>query len=220
MDLSVSITPDGALAIKTALRVVHFIGLVLGLGAATLLDIIIIRFIVRRRISGDYCDIIDFSSKIVSAGLVFLWISGIGFLLFYGLLEPAKLGNEKVWAKIAIVGVLTLNGLFLHHFVLPLIRQNIGKSLFAGMSRAQARVALASGVVSGTSWYVPLLLGCIPQLNFVVPAWMILSAYAAFLMGGIVLAQGIAHLATAPHRHPPQQDPAPDVVMELGQTVG
>ena len=109
--------------------------------------------------------------------------------------DPAKITNPKVWAKMAIVGMLTLNGVFIHRAVLPLIRRGIGRTLFNGMSTAQRGVLLASGVVSGTSWYVPLLLGATPQLNFVVPAWAILAAYSALLAGGISITLGVARIA-------------------------
>jgi hypothetical protein len=194
MDLSTpaTLSPEAALALKSGLRVLHFIGLVLGLGAATLLDLIILRFLATRQVSADNCQIVEFSAKVVTVGLALLWISGFGLLLHYRLFDPAHLGNQKVWAKIAIVGILTLNGMFIHHSVLPLVRRNIGRGLFEGLSESQRSLLLASGVVSGTSWYVPLLLGSIPQLNFVVPAWVILCAYGVLLTLGIALTQGIA----------------------------
>ena len=189
-----ALSPEIILAIKVGLRVLHFVGLVLGLGAATLLDLIILRFLALRVVSSEHCHIVEFSSKVVTFGLALLWITGLGFLLHYGLFEPAKLGNQKVWAKMAIVAILTLNGVFIHHSVLPLVRRNNGRSLFDGLSGAQRGMLLASGVVSATSWYVPLLLGSIPQLNFVVPAWIILSVYAGLLFAGIALTQGFARV--------------------------
>jgi hypothetical protein len=189
-----TLSPEFASALKSGLRVTHFIGLVLGLGAATLLDLIILRFLAIQQVSEESCQIVEFSSKVVTVGLALLWITGFGFLLHYGLFDPAKLGNQKIWAKMAIVGILTLNGMFIHRSVLPLVRRNIGRSLFDGLSGRQRSLLLASGVVSGTSWYVPLLLGSIPQLNFVVPAWIILAAYGVMLTLGILLTQGIARM--------------------------
>ena len=196
MDLSTltAASPEVALALKTGLRVIHFVALVLGLGAATLLDLIILRFLAKGNVSSDHYHIVEFASKVVSVGLILLWVSGLGFLLHYGLFDPAKIGNQKIWAKMAIVAILTLNGVFIHYSVLPILRRNIGRSLFEGLSGMQRGLLLASGVVSATSWYVPLLLGSIPQLNFVVPAWIILSVYGALLSVGIGVTQGIARL--------------------------
>ena len=168
--------------IGTGLRVVHFCGLVLGVGAATLLDLIIARFILIRGISSEHVHVIDFSSRIVTIGLVLLWISGIGFLIHYGISEPAKLQNPKIWAKIAIVAVLSVNGLLVHYFVLPRIRSQVGKRLLDGLSPSDCSLVLLAGTVSVISWYVPLILGAIPQLNYVVPAEVILSSYALLLV--------------------------------------
>lgn len=168
--------------IRTALRVIHFGGLVLGLGAATLLDLIIARFILLRGISSEHVYVVDFSSKVVTVGLGLLWVSGIGFLVHYGYFEPAKLQNPKVWAKIAIVAVLSVNGLLVHYFVLPRIRNQVGKRLLDGLSPSDCSLVLLTGTVSVISWYVPLLLGAVPQLNYVVPAEMILSGYALLLI--------------------------------------
>ena len=176
--------------IKTGLRVVHFCGLVLGVGAATLLDLIIARFILMRGISFEHVYVVDFSSKIVTIGLGLLWISGIGFLIHYGIFEPAKLQNPKIWAKIAIVAVLSVNGLLVHYFVLPRIRNQVGKRLLDGLSPFDCSLVLLAGTVSVISWYVPLILGAIPQLNYVVPAEVILSSYALLLIAVNTVIQG------------------------------
>ena len=176
--------------IGTGLRVVHFCGLVLGVGAATLLDLIIARFILMRGISYEHVYVVDFSSKIITIGLGLLWISGIGFLVHYGVFEPAKLQNPKIWAKIAIVAVLSINGLLVHYFVLPRIRNQVGKRLLDGLSPFDCSLVLLAGTVSTISWYVPLILGAIPQLNYVVPAEVILSSYALLLIAVNTVIQG------------------------------
>lgn len=176
--------------IGTGLRVVHFCGLVLGVGAATLLDLIIARFILMRGISFEHVYVVDFSSKIVTIGLGLLWVSGIGFLISYGVFEPAKLQNPKIWAKIAIVAVLSVNGLLVHYFVLPRIRNQVGKRLLDGLSPFDCSLVLLAGTVSVISWYVPLILGAIPQLNYVVPAEVILSSYALLLIAVNTVIQG------------------------------
>ena len=176
--------------IGTGLKVVHLCGLVLGVGAATLLDLIIARFILMRGISFEHVYVVDFSSKIVAIGLGLLWISGIGFLIHYGVFEPAKLQNPKIWAKIAIVAVLSVNGLLVHYFVLPRIRNQVGKRLLDGLSPINCSLVLLAGTVSVISWYVPLILGAIPQLNYVVPAEVILSTYALLLIAVNTVIQG------------------------------
>jgi hypothetical protein len=176
--------------IGTGLRVVHIFGLVLGVGAATLLDLIIARFILMRGITPEHVYVVDFSSRIVTIGLALLWISGIGFLIHYGVFEPSKLQNPKIWAKIAIVAVLSANGLLVHYFVLPRIRNQVGKRLFDGLSPFDCSLVLLAGTVSVISWYVPLILGAIPQLNYIVPAEVILSSYALLVIALNTVIQG------------------------------
>lgn len=188
--LSSLFSSDPAAWIRTGLRIVHFCGLVLGVGAATLLDLIIARFVLMRDISKEHIHVIDFSSRIVTVGLSLLWISGIGFLIYYGFFDPIKLQNPKIWAKIAIVAVLTFNGILVHFFVLPRIRNQVGKRLLEGLSQFHCSLLLLAGTVSVISWYVPLILGAIPQLNFVVPAETILVSYGLLLIALNTMIQG------------------------------
>ncbi|MFN7124407.1 MAG: hypothetical protein ACK4M8_00885 [Allorhizobium sp.] len=180
---------DPVASIKTGLRIVHFIGLALGLGAATVLDLMILKFFLRGKVTSDQWNVFHFGSRIVNAGLILLWITGLGFLAYYSAFDPIRLDNEKVWAKMTIVLILTINGIFLHMAVLPKVKAQIGRSLLDGMSTGRRSLFFASGALSATSWYVPLLLGAMPQLNFVVPMTTILLAYALLLTLALLATQ-------------------------------
>ena len=110
-------------------------------------------------------------------------------MIHYGVVDPDKLQNPKIWAKIAIVVVLSLNGFLVHFFVLPRIRNQVGKRLLDGLSQFHCSLVLLAGTVSAISWYVPLMLGAIPQLNYVVPAEVILVSYALLLIAVNTLIQ-------------------------------
>lgn len=184
MSLSILLHAFGAdfvLAARTMLRFVHFIGLALGLGGATVLDLMLVRFFISDRITPEKWIIFRFVSTLVNIGLLLLWLTGLGFMLHYALFDPVKLTNDKVWAKLAIVWVLSVNGLFIHAVVLPRIEQQIGRRLFSSMGTWQRRALLASGAVSAVSWYVPVALGALVQFNFTVPASAILTVYAMVL---------------------------------------
>lgn len=202
---------DPVAALKTGLRIAHFVGLALGLGAATVLDLMILKFFLKGKVSKEQWAVFHFGSRIVNAGLVMLWITGLGFLLHYALFDPIKLGNDKVWAKMTIVLILTINGAFIHSVILPKVKAQIGRTLLDGMSVRQRSVLLVSGAISATSWYVPLMLGALPQLNFVVPMVTILLAYAVLLAAAIAVAHGVLLIApgAAPkHRYPWGAEPA------------
>ena len=168
--------------IKSGLRLVHFAGIILGVGAATLLDLIIFRFVLLKQIEETYIRVIEFASDIISVGLALLWASGIGFLIYYLFYDPSKLDNPKLFAKFVIVGVLTLNAFLVHHFVLPQVEIQIGQHLFDGLTRLHRFLLILIGTISAISWYVPLVLGIVPQFNNVIPSETILSSYAALIL--------------------------------------
>ena len=210
MDLIIPGTPapDAVAALKVGLRVMHLVGLSLGLGGATLLELIVLRFLVLDTVLAEHCRIIAFSSRIVAVGLALLWISGLGLLLHYGLFEPERLGNPKLLAKVTIVAVLTLNGALLHRFVLPFTYARVGQRLLHGVGSTRRSLLLTTSVVSAVSWYGALLIGSIPQLNVAVPAWAILAAYGVALAGGAAVAHGIASYALRSGEQHGLADPA------------
>ena len=182
--------------LKTGLVIAHLVGLALGVGGATLMDLIMIRFLVRGKITKEHADLIHFSSYLVTAGLMMLWVSGLSFLAYYSFYAPDGLANPKVYAKMTIVAVLTLNGMLIHKFVLPLVDKNVGQRLFDGVSTQQKMWMLSAGAVSATSWYVPLALGALREFNFVVPASHILMGYGALLLAAVLGAQIVGMVLT------------------------
>ena len=172
--------------VKAVLLFVHLIGLALGLGAATLLDLLVARMLVAGKIAPSQPAFIEFAAAVVTAGLALLWLSGLGLLAYYSAFDLTALQNPKVWAKVAIVAVLTLNGLFIHAAVLPLIRRQAGRGLFDGISEVRKSLLLTAGAVSITSWFVPVFLAVSRPLNFVVPAQIILGAYVLLLVVAVI----------------------------------
>lgn len=198
--LLLALSGDVVLAVKNATRFAHFIGLAIGLGAATMLDLMLLRFVGSRRITFHDWQMIDFGARLVSFGLMLLWITGIAFLVQYAFFEPAKLMNEKIWAKLAIVSILTANGMFIHSIVMPRIRTQIGQTLFAGMGKGALNAFVISGAISATSWYAPVALGAFSQLNNTVTAIGILAAYGVALVAMTLAMQVVMRIAsrTAP----------------------
>ncbi|MCY1343109.1 hypothetical protein D9M68_464650 [compost metagenome] len=187
LDLSLSSAPQLASYIRTTLRLVHFSGLVLGLGGAVFLDLMLSRY--RRMIvSSELVEHVEWISRFIAAGLLLLWASGLGFLLLYQVTEPDKLLNPKIWAKVTIVSILTVNGFAIHRFVIPFIRRQIDSALLSEIRPATKTALIGCGVISIVSWSVPVILGAAPQLNFVVPCEIILGGYALLLVQGFIIA--------------------------------
>ncbi len=162
----------------TFVKLFHLIGLIMGLGGAVLLDMTVLTRGVIRPVSQFTVHQAHVLSRIVSLGLVILWVSGAALIWINLASKPDYLSNPKLWAKIAIVAVLTLNGVLIHHKVLPLLKQKFGKRLFEGSSRWQLLALTMIGSISVTSWMAPFILGKASELNYVTPMLTILSVYA------------------------------------------
>jgi hypothetical protein len=168
---------------KTYLVLLHLIGLVVGLGSVTTLDIYLLKFLRGDTVTKSDAHLVDLVAKLAGIGLLCLWISGIGFLIYasvMGNLQP--LTSPKVQAKLLVVGILTVNGAFLHFKVLPQVERAVGRPLFCRSGERSDRIWMrVCGAVSAASWWTPFFLGTIRELNFAAPIWVFLGAYAVVL---------------------------------------
>ena len=176
--------------VRGIIRIFHFMGLAMGLGAATLLDLMILRFFLGRPLNEQNFQVFVFCADIVDVGLKLLWVTGFGFLIFYWFNDPVKLSNEKVWAKMTIVAILTINGMFIHKTIIPLLAKQIGLSMLEGLSMKYKMIFVTSGIVSMVSWYTPVAIANLPHLNFQVPMLQILCVYGIILL----CVASVAHL--------------------------
>ncbi len=151
--------------VLTLLVGLHLVGLCFGLGGATMLDFWILRWMRWGGLPPEIARIFLFVSKVCTVGIVLLWLSGLGFLAVYATESPEKLQNPKLWAKITVVVVLTLNGLVIHSAILPGILRDVGRPMLDGISGARTGIFLVSGAVSGMSWYTAFALGLMRELN-------------------------------------------------------
>ena len=103
------------------LIIMHVVGTVLGVGAATFAEIYYTRFGSDDIITDDERKTLTVTYTVMRTGLFLLVISGFGFLLYFRLTEHvAALTSPSFWAKLTIVGVLVGNALLLQARVVPL----------------------------------------------------------------------------------------------------
>jgi hypothetical protein len=82
-----------------------------------------------------------------------LWVTGLGVVWVDTGFELDKLmAMEKLQAKAAVVSVLTLNAVLLHHVVFDLLKKPV-------LTRANLRVMALSASVSSASWTYAAFLG-------------------------------------------------------------
>lgn len=186
------LTPDGPAAsksvsvprspVRTGLILVHVLGLALGLGAALFMDLWLASRLYRIPFAQTDQAMLDFGSKLVTGGLALLWVSGLGFLLYYYDAAPAALANGKIWGKVAIVTLLSLNGMFIHRVVLPSLSARSGRPLLEGASLATAAPMIGSAAISVSGWTTAAVLGLVKWFNFAFSASEFVLAYATILL--------------------------------------
>jgi hypothetical protein len=122
--------------------------------------------------------------RTVSRALIALWLTGIALVSLDVLLKGAgTLANPKLQSKIAMVCLLTLNGLVLQRQVLPFLRK---AGCLMRLTFSRRMLALFIGSVSGVSWFYAALLGVGRPLNWKYTLPEILAAYPVMVVGGFV----------------------------------
>jgi hypothetical protein len=181
--------------LKSSITFFHLLGLAFGLGGALILDILLLREF-GNIIHKEQLKLIATVSRLVTWGLVILWLSGLSFIAYYYLFTPEYLYNEKVWAKVVVVSVLTLNGYFVHSVILPALKRSMGKKMINALSYEEMKSVFSIGTVSFVSWFFPTILGVAKTLNFSVQMTDIVSAYLAMLLLAILFSNLMLSMLT------------------------
>ncbi|MBX9926377.1 MAG: hypothetical protein K2Y05_08475 [Hyphomicrobiaceae bacterium] len=176
------------LKLHTCIVVAHLIGLGLGVGGALITDGYVVRNAILSKIKPGVEETVSFLAGIVTVGLVLLWISGIALTAELLMTNPNFVNNEKFWAKVAIVVILTVNGLSIHHNILPLLRKQQGRRLFDGLDSEVKVFLAASGSISGVSWILPVLLGSAKEMSYVTPFEHVMAVYCVALVAMTAIA--------------------------------
>jgi hypothetical protein len=175
--------------LHTTMIILHLIAMTVGFGCAVAADYLILRGAVLKPVTSDLARTARLLGRMVTLGLVALWLTGAALVTEMHLAGKPILINEKLWAKVAIVCILTLNAFAIHGFILPRLEAQIGRRFFDGLPTRHRAMAVAAGAVSLTSWIFPLVLGCAREWNGVVPYGVILAGYASTLV--VVAAAGL-----------------------------
>jgi hypothetical protein len=124
------------------------------------------------------------TAQVIFLSLCALWVSGL-LLVVVGLLEnPQYLANEKLWAKVTVVCLLTLNGVLLHFYSFPRVVSHQG---LVGLSGSEQTLVMFSGAVSTSSWLFACFLGIARPLNFTVPYEQVMFGYGVFVLFALIV---------------------------------
>lgn len=124
------------------------------------------------------------AAQTIGVALIVLWISGITLVVIGRIGDPNYLMNQKLWAKIAVVTVLTLNGLALHHFSFPRVVSGTG---VIGLNVLEQVVVVSTGATSTVSWLFACYLGVARPWNHSVPFDSVLFIYLSLVLPACVV---------------------------------
>ncbi|MBI2595086.1 MAG: hypothetical protein HYW38_02420, partial [Candidatus Colwellbacteria bacterium] len=150
--------------LKDLFVVFHLLGVAFGLGGALASDSMFLKALKDLKISKVEMGFLQIGSAMVWLGLAILIISG--YLLF-SLDTDGYLNSDKFLAKMTIVGIILLNGLFLHTSLIPRLRRHIEGHLPSSDEFMRKRPFLfTSGAVSLVSWLSALTLGALHKVSW------------------------------------------------------
>lgn len=141
----------------------HLVGVALGVGGATVADILFMKEIGSDKLSSKGLDTLKTMSVIIWLGALFLVASGIGFIWLHQMENPgsALIYSEKLAAKLIIVGIVIVNGLVLNLKVTPLLETAVGKPNLQKFILTHGTLFFTTAAISVTSWYSALVIGAI-----------------------------------------------------------
>ncbi len=181
---------DFLAAAKVPIVLLHGIAAAVGVGAATITDVLFFKFLKDLRISEEEADILKSVSQVVWLALGILVVTGLALWL-----PAAEELNQsaKFLVKMLVVAVIIGNGLFLNLWIAPRLiyisfrARPPAHGGIPGELRHIRRFAFALGAVSITSWYSAFILGSLRgvELGF----WPMLSIYIAVVGAAVFMSQ-------------------------------
>jgi hypothetical protein len=150
------------LLINDSARAMHLLGMALGFGIAIMADLWAARTVLRPLDDKDL-ETLEIMHRLVSMGLVLLWVSGLTLLWLRTGFEAERF-SPKLMTKIGVVAMLTLNAIAIGRIGLPTMRAN--QEVRFGDLPVVLRLQLASlGTISAACWVSALLLGVYSQMK-------------------------------------------------------
>jgi hypothetical protein len=183
----------------TWIKFSHLLVLAIALGGALTADYIIVRRAILAPITRSNIELVKFLAGLVAVGLLGLWATGVVLALETQSQNPLFYTNQKFWAKVFIVVVLTVNAFVIHGIVLPKLERQEGRKLFDGLSFLETLTLCVVGGISFTSWMYPTILGLARELSFKTPGVEILASYYVVLLGAILANYTLAMLSLKNH---------------------
>ncbi|WP_052417327.1 DUF2214 family protein [Cellvibrio mixtus] len=172
--------------INSLLVYIHLLAACVAIGILLIQDYALFQTHGRRLTTLEIAEL-HLNAKRVSIALLLLWVTGIAIVIKGYIGHPDYIINQKLWAKLSVVVVLTVNGYLLHNFCFPRLCKPQGLNELS--SSEKVLLALA-GSLSTTSWLYASYLGIARHWSFSVNYTDMMAIYAGtFLMLFIIACQ-------------------------------
>jgi len=169
---------------KSLFTIIHLLGVAVGAGGAYMSDAMFFSSVKDEKISKTEIRFLKIGSMMVWFGLFLLVLSGLGlfFLDVEGYLDSAKF-----LAKATIVLIITLNGLFFHHYHMPFISRHENEHFPSSDEFMRKHpLLLTSGAISFVSWTSAIILGVLSGIPY--PYLTIMGMYFSVLLVAVIFA--------------------------------
>lgn len=166
---------------KSIVIIAHAISAAIGLGAASVSDVLFFKFLEDGDITKTETPILDLMTKVMWVAIYLLLATGV--MLF--LSDPeGYLQSSKFIVKMFIVLVIAINGAVMTKY----LHKHMRKITFTTPAHRQVkRIAFASGAISIASWYLSFILGSVRSIPFTIETG--LALYGLVLLVGITVSQ-------------------------------
>jgi len=175
--------------------VLHVIGTVFGVGAATINDVLFMRAIGSPEEGEAYKRYSPTLSLIAWTGVLLLIVSAVAFWQ----IKPGILQSEKILVKIGLTAIVAVNGILMGTLLLPRVRA-MDKADWTSKAKLQWAVVPGAllGAISIVSWYALLLLGAIGRTGWsatqILP-WYLGALILTTLAGRLLVRARLANLS-------------------------
>jgi uncharacterized membrane protein len=166
---------------KTVLTYIHLLSLASAFGSALVAEHLI--FSRSREFSRESYDTLIFAARTVTVSLLLLWLTGIGLVIVGYLGDPHYIENQKIWAKVSIVVLMSINGVYIHSRLLPRFAELAHGGRFIRTTAESARMRFAFAV-SLAGWLIAAFYGA---AKFLSHGYTFGELYGVYLMAVLMI---------------------------------
>lgn len=178
---------------REPLVALHLLGFALGIGGATVADLVFFRFMKDFYISESERDIIRSLSQALWIGLLVVVVSAVGLYL------PAQAGEASYfWPEMALLALIAANDAIFGLVIMPKLVAAAGNHKVLRVAEVQSlrRVAFALGSASFVTWYAAFVAVLQGESGLHVGSFF--GWYVAAMVGALVLSQLVERRYHAP----------------------